>query len=154
MDRDRYPPLDITPVWARLNEGIIALVDYIPEDKLDWSPQPGLWNFRGILMHTAYARDGWLARDVRDGGEPAEALWARGGLSKAHIQTELRRSWERLARFLSDPAKLSATYDTADGRLTGHWIAFHALEHDIHHRADVFHYLALLGIEHPEVNTP
>jgi len=30
--------------------------------------------------------------------------------------------------------------------VTGDWIAFHLLEHDIHHRADIFHYLALLGI--------
>jgi uncharacterized damage-inducible protein DinB len=37
---------------------------------------------------------------------------------------------------------------------TGHWIAFHLLEHDIHHRADIFHYLALLGIETPSVGTP
>jgi uncharacterized damage-inducible protein DinB len=37
---------------------------------------------------------------------------------------------------------------------TGHWIAFHLLEHDIHHRADVLHYLALLGVEHPDVGTP
>ena len=36
----------------------------------------------------------------------------------------------------------------------GHWIAFHLLEHDIHHRADIFHYLALLEIEHPQIGTP
>ena len=38
--------------------------------------------------------------------------------------------------------------------VNGHWIAFHLLEHDIHHRSDIFHYLALLEIEHPEVGTP
>jgi hypothetical protein len=30
--------------------------------------------------------------------------------------------------------------------IDGHWIAFHLQEHDIHHRADVLHHLALLGI--------
>ena len=35
-----------------------------------------------------------------------------------------------------------------------YWIAFNLLEQDIHHRSDIFHYLALLGIEHPEVGTP
>ena len=38
-------------------------------------------------------------------------------------------------------------------RRTGHWVAFHLLEHDIHHRADMFLYLALLGIEPPQVWT-
>lgn len=56
--------------------------------------------------------------------------------------------------FLRDQVKLDTTYD-GDGRpVTGHWIAFHLLEHDIHHRADIFHYLALLGIETPDVGTP
>ena len=32
----------------------------------------------------------------------------------------------------------------------GHWIAFHLLEHDIHHRADILHYLALLDVAVPE----
>jgi uncharacterized damage-inducible protein DinB len=33
-------------------------------------------------------------------------------------------------------------------------VAFHLLEHDIHHRADILMYLALLGIETPQVWTP
>ena len=67
----------------------------------------------------------------------------------------LRRTWQRLEPFLRDEKKLDATYDADWGESpTGHWIAFHLLEHDIHHRADVFHYLALLGIETPDVGTP
>ena len=58
--------------------------------------------------------------------------------------------------FLGDTSKLDASYedDPAYPPVSGHWIAFHLLEHDIHHRADIFHYLALLGIETPDVGTP
>ena len=149
---ERYPPLDITAQWGRLNDELVALVDYIPEDKLDWSPQAGLWNFRGILLHIAAARDHWLGQVVRD-GDPARSVYETAR-SKEEIQRELRRSWERAARFLSDAAKLPATHEGRGESFTGHWIAFHLLEHDIHHRADILHYLALLGIEHPEVGTP
>ena len=55
---------------------------------------------------------------------------------------------------MSDPAKVDATYITPWEPTNGHWLAFHALEHDIHHRADIFHYLAMLGIETPDVGTP
>ena len=68
------PRIDITPTWARLNEGLIRVVDYIPDDKLDWSPKPELWNFRGILLHIAASRDGWLGRDVKDGVD-APDVW-------------------------------------------------------------------------------
>ncbi len=38
-------------------------------------------------------------------------------------------------------------------RAKGHWLAFGHLEHDVHHRADIIHYLDALGIDHPEPDT-
>jgi uncharacterized damage-inducible protein DinB len=143
-----------------MNDTLIRLVDYIPDDQINWSPKPELWNFRGILIHIAGARDGWLGGVVRD-GDPAPSAYETAR-SKDDIKRAYRRTWERLERFLSDPAKLAATYrdewqddgETKSSLVSGHWIAFHLLEHDIHHRADIFHYLALLGIETPDVGTP
>lgn len=146
------PRIDITPTWARLNEGLIRLVDYIPEDKLDWSPKPELWNFRGILLHVASARDNWLRRDIKDGIDARDQL--QTVRTKPEIQQAIRQTWERLQAFLDDQAKLDASYTTPWETTSGHWIAFHALEHDIHHRADIFHYLALLDIDTPDVGTP
>ncbi len=77
--------------------------------------------------------------------------------SKAEIQREYRRTWERLEGFLRDGTKLDATYNLLDNPaepaepVNGHWIAWHLLEHDIHHRADLLHYLALLGEPMPDV---
>ena len=44
--------IDLTPTWARFNDGLIRLVDHIPEDQLNWSPKPELWNFRGASCFT------------------------------------------------------------------------------------------------------
>jgi len=149
-----YPPLDITAHWSRLNDGLIRLVDHIPGDKLNWSPRPDLWNLRGILAHVATGRHTWMTRDVQDGETSPDVL--RDVQMKDDLKRHLQASWERMLRFLSDPAKLATTYTSIHEpySITGHWIAFHGLEHDIHHRADIFHYLALLGIEHPDVGTP
>ena len=147
----KFPPIDIVPTWARLSDDLITLVDCVPEDQMNWSPRPNLWNFRGILLHIAGARDNWMGRVVKD-GDPAPSVYETTR-SKAEIQREFRRTWERVTRFLADPARLAAQYQE-DELVTGHWIAFHLLEHDIHHRADILHYLALLGIETPEVGTP
>jgi uncharacterized damage-inducible protein DinB len=104
------------------------------------------------LLHIASARDIWLTRDIKDGIDAPNVLTTVR--TKPEFQQALRRTWERLEAFLLDQAKLDATYTTPWETTTGHWIAFHALEHDIHHRADIFHYLALLGIETPNVGTP
>lgn len=151
-----YPPLAIADQWPRLNEQLVALVDYVPDDKLEWSPKPELFNFRGILLHIPLARHNWLGNQIKDGEPTPDVL--REGQTKAGMKEQIRLSWERLERFLSDPAKLSRTYETVyfgePHAATGHWVAYHLLEHDIHHRADLFHYFALLGIEHPRVETP
>lgn len=144
--------LDVAEIWARVNDDLLDLVEYIPDDKINWSPRPELWNFRGILLHVADARDSGMAAAGEE-GEPQGTVY-RTTRAKTEMQREFRRTWERVQRFVSDPAELDATYphpwprDAADPkRVTGHYIAAALLEHDIHHRADVLHYLALLGVE-------
>ena len=149
--------LDLIDVWRRFNDGLIKLVDCVPDEKVNWSPKPELWNFQGIMLHMADARDNWLGHGVGDGVE-WENVW-RTVRAKEQIKNAYARTWERLSAFLSDQAKLDAQYEVQDPGepvelATGHWIAFHLLEHDIHHRADIMHYLALLGIEHTDVGTP
>ena len=84
-----FPRIDITPTWARFNEGLIRLVDYIPDDKLNWSPKPELWNFRGILLHVANARDNWLGGAVKDGVD-APNVWLT-----VRSQDEIKAAFER-----------------------------------------------------------
>jgi uncharacterized damage-inducible protein DinB len=146
--------LDIVPIWKRLNEDLIRLVDYVPDDKLDWSPKEDLWSFRRLFWHLAEARDQWMTRAIND-GQPNVA----GGddVGKDDLRELLRGTWQRIERTLNDQAKLDATYRdrwwAAAPPYTGHWVAFHLLEHDIHHRADMLMYLGLLGAETPQVWT-
>lgn len=57
-----------------------------------------------------------------------------------------------------DQTRLDATYRDLKWKEAplrdGHWVAFHLLEHDLHHRAEILLYLALLGIETPQVWVP
>ncbi len=153
MGDSEFARLDIVPIWARFNDELIRLVEYVPDDKLNWSPKPELWNFRGILLHIAETRFNWMSLDRPEGAQLARDVLQKLR-SKAEIQDAYRRSWDYLAPFLRDEAKLAATYEDEGDVVSGHWIVFHLIEHDIHHRADIFHYLALLGIETPGVGTP
>jgi len=148
MTQRPYPPLAITPHWATVQEHVLQIVDLVPRGRMDWTPKPDLWNFRGILIHIADARDGWMAHDVND-GEPYPNIWTTAR-SRDDIKRELARTWERLNRFLSNQSQLEKTYTSGydGGSCDGHWIAFHLLEHDIHHRAELLQRLALLDVEH------
>lgn len=149
-----FPPLAVTKYWAPVNDQLLSLIDLIPDDKLDWSPKPELFSLRKICDHIAQGRHTWMTRDVQDGEPPPSVIATEQ--TKEELKEQLQISWQRMERFLSDPEQLDATYIIRGGRMRrdGHWIAYHGMEHDIHHRADIFHYLALLGIDHGEIEAP
>jgi uncharacterized damage-inducible protein DinB len=109
-----------------------------------------------LLYHIVSTRHSWIEHGVKDGDTVPDALITQQIQKKDGVKQALEESWARVERVLRDQSSLDATYTRADTgeSMTGHWIAFHLLEHDIHHRSDIFHYLALLEIEHPEVDTP
>jgi uncharacterized damage-inducible protein DinB len=148
----QYAPLDITPMWSRVNDDLIRLVDLVPEDKMDWSPKPELWNARGILIHVCFGR--YMLMQGLDGDTVPVPDVLREGQTREGLKEQLRLSWRRLDVLLTSPERLAAEFDinveAGTARLNGNWTAVGLLEHDIHHRADILHYLALLGIDHPE----
>lgn len=150
MTETTFPKLDITPYWDPVQENLLRIVDLIPQDRMNWSPKPELWNAQGILIHVSDARDVWMSRDVQD-GEEYPNIWTTAR-TKDDLKRELVRSYERMRRFLANQSQLDAAHrEEYNGQVrdyTGHWIAFHLLEHDIHHRAELMQRLALLGIEH------
>jgi hypothetical protein len=149
-----YPPLDITQHWADANEHLIDLAAAVPADKWNWSPEPRMWNFRGIFLHIIGARYTTKDEDIPD-------FW-RGGQTTEGVQHHLRMSWDRLAVFLANPDALAAPDSRYSGppseffsgpeyhdpkRPDGHYLAWHRMVHDIHHRADVLHYLDILQVD-------
>lgn len=148
MPQDTVPALAISPYWQSVQDDVLRIVDLVPDDKIDWSPKQDLWNFRGILIHVSDARDRWMDRDVND-GEGYPNIWTTAR-SKDDLKREVERTWARLGRFLANREQLERSYTSDfDGRVyDGHWIAFHLLEHDIHHRAELMQRLAHLDIEH------
>jgi uncharacterized damage-inducible protein DinB len=147
---DQPPRIDITSYWDTVQRDIAHIIDLVPDDKIDWSPKPELWNFRGILIHVSDARDIWMNRDVQD-GEGYPNIWTTAR-TKDDLKRELERTWARLNRFLANQSQLDKAYtEEWQGRTNtfkGHFIAFHLLEHDVHHRAELMQRLALLGVEH------
>jgi len=147
-----FVPIDVGAYWADLNEHVCDLVDLVPPDRLDEAPE-GEWGVRDVARHIIGGREHWLANSLgREAGEiPAE------GSGVAELQEALRGSWERIAAFLSDAAALDAAYEPPAGdpsyvdppEFRGHYVAFHRLAHDVHHRAQMLDRIRDLGVELP-----
>ena len=108
--------LDIVPVWKRFNDGLIKLVDYVPDDKINWSPREDLWNFRGILLHIAATRDSWLSGATKDEGPDGAHVW-QTVRSKEQIKEAYARTWERVARFADGWRRLRPLIEFTNGHV-------------------------------------
>ena len=146
--------LEVMPMWSMINDELVELLGLIPDGKLDWSPAPERWNFKGILIHMVFGRYG-LTGIAKDGGEAPNILQA--GQTRDGLRELLSASWQRIEACVADAEALAREYDAPfygkTQRLSGHWLAFGLLEHDIHHRAEILSYLDALGIAHEEPDT-
>ena len=147
-----YPPLDITSIWERVNDDMIEIVDLFDDENINWSPTPERWNARGILLHCVIGRFGISGAVIQDAKPNPEIL--KEGQTKEGLKSQLRASWQRLAEFVGNERLLADEYDVPyrdkTAKLSGHWLAFGLLEHDIHHRGELIGLLDLLGIAHAE----
>jgi hypothetical protein len=147
-----YPPLDVTPIWSRLNDELIEIVDLFGDEHINWSPDRTRWNARGILLHCVIGRFGISGAVIEDAKPNPDIL--KEGQTLAGLKLQLQASWQRVAQFVGDDRLLAGEYDVpyADksAKLSGHWLAFGLLEHDIHHRGELLGLLDLLEVEHAE----
>ncbi|PKK84014.1 MAG: hypothetical protein CVT49_06200 [candidate division Zixibacteria bacterium HGW-Zixibacteria-1] len=139
-------------------KALMAAFEQMPEDKLDWTPAENMIPLGQVFLHICETSDWWYA-DIMKGKASVE-LAVRGQKCppKADIAKHLDEHWQRLERFFAEsPEILDKMYireGVHEGRQwkiekNGYWIFTHILEHDIHHRSQIFHYLRILGIKPP-----
>jgi len=149
-----YPRLNFAPHWQTTNENLIELIDLVPDEQLDWAPAPSEWSTRVIVTHIILARYHNPIVPGRDGAQMSDVVI--DCRTKEGLKRHLRSSWEMVGSFLSDADKLDAVHEPLTGGLApeyvepevydGHYIAYHRMAHDLHHRSTIIGHLNQLGI--------
>jgi uncharacterized damage-inducible protein DinB len=125
----------------------------IPADQLDWSPRAGEFTCAAILRHLAAAEAMFVGAVVagrwryaghdHDPADDLAALLAQLDASHAAAMIELRT--------LNDAA-LNEPRPTLNGPAVKAWRLLMAMvEHEVHHRSQLAVYLALMGVEPPQI---
>lgn len=128
------------------------LLPYIPEDKLNWSYQPGKFTIGDLLRHIAVVERYMYVECLCN----RPSLYKHQDSSLATSLMEIQAFMERLhaesvqvIRTFSDQALLEkCTTPTGTNISRWKWILL-MLEHEIHHRGQLYLYLNLLDIKTP-----
>lgn len=138
--------------YGKIRARTLRVVECIPPDKIEWTYREGKWTLGDLVRHLG-ALERWMfaenvqgresryagcGRDVADGYEEVLAYFHR-----THQETL------EILRTLSDE-DLKAPCVTPGGAKirTGKWLRA-MVEHEVHHRGQIYLYLGLLGVETP-----
>ena len=136
----------------RIRERTDRLVPLIPDDRFDWRPEPGAFSFADLLRHMAALERYMFAENVR--GEPSR--YPGHGPELAGTPEEVVEFWHRcrqealdIYRALDDEA-LARRCATPAGAELRTWKWLRALvEHEVHHRGQLYLMLRSVGVETP-----
>lgn len=141
--------------WQEVRKGLFQALDRLADAHLDFVPREGLWSLGTTARHIANAEEGWFRyAGTRELAEWPGAYTAEDYPTVASIKTLLSDVHERTEAYLTTlgVADLDQVLNMPWGEeLSLRWIIWHVLEHEIHHRGEIFLMLGLLGLEAPEV---
>ena len=140
--------------WEKVRGRTLRVVAAIPEDKYDWSYRDGKFSFADIIRHLAaierymYAENAQLkpSRYPGNGKELADGpASVRAFMDRMH-----RESVEIFSRLTADD--LNRKCVTPGGTPITVWKWLRAMvEHEVHHRGQIYLYLGILGIPTPPI---
>jgi uncharacterized damage-inducible protein DinB len=141
--------------WAEVRQGLLQALDKLTRAQLSFVPREGLWSLGKVARHIADAEEGWFRYAVaREYEEWPAPYTAKEYPTVASIKALLTEVHERTEAYLEtvDEAALDRVIETPWGEnLSLRWIVWHVLEHEIHHRGEIFLMLGLLGLEAPDI---
>ena len=138
--------------YARIRERTRRVVASIPPDRLEWAPREGAFTFGDLVRHLGAIERWMFAENVH--GRPSRYPGHGRELADGHAAVLAyfdRMHHEAMEQFRAlAPAALAARCTTPGGASMPAWKWLRAMvEHEIHHRGQVYLMLGMLGVATP-----
>jgi uncharacterized damage-inducible protein DinB len=138
--------------FGTVHERTMRVARCIPHDKLDWTYAPGKFTIGDLLRHLAVA-ERWIWAETLS-GRPSRYTTHGKELADgyenvmAFVERLHAESMEVFATFTDE--QLQQKCKTPDGAEITKWKWLRLMvEHEIHHRGQIYLYLGLLGVSTP-----
>jgi uncharacterized damage-inducible protein DinB len=149
-----FPALWDNDYWEKVRQRTLKVIACIPPEKYDWRYAEGKFSFADIICHLAaierymYGENAQLkpsrypghGKELADGPENVLAFFHR--MHQESVAIFSRLSPVGLQKKCVTPGNVSITV----------WKRLRAMvEHEVHHRAQIYIYLGMLGIPAPPI---
>jgi uncharacterized damage-inducible protein DinB len=140
--------------WPLVREGLFQALDQLTDEQLSFTPREGLWPLGQIACHIAEAEEGWFRHIVTGELNDWPKYRPEDHASVTAVKALLEEVHGRTIAYLDalDEAGLDRVIEASwGGKFSLRWIVWHVLEHEVHHRGEIFLLLGLLGMEAPDI---
>jgi uncharacterized damage-inducible protein DinB len=140
--------------WQEVRRGLQRALELLTDEQLEFVPRAGLWSLGQVARHIASAEEGWFQYAVRRQLSAWPEYTAEAYPSVASIQAVLDEVHQRTLSYLAgvEVAGLEHAIDMPwNETIPLRWIVWHVLEHEVHHRGEIYLMLGLMGMEAPDV---
>jgi uncharacterized damage-inducible protein DinB len=141
--------------WDEVRTNLFRALDLLSDDQLDFVPREGLWSLGEVARHIANAEEGWFRFGIaREYDEWPAAYPAADYPTVESVKTLLTEVHARTLSYLDTLSmadlekKIKAPWGD-DFALF--WIIWHVIDHELHHRGEIYLMLGLMGMEAPEI---
>jgi len=140
--------------WEGIRGRTRRVVEVIPPDRIEWAPAPGRWTLGDIVRHLAGIERDMYAENVQ--GHPTRYPGHGRELAEGKVAVLAyldRKHAESLRIFRAlTPEQLASKCQTPAGTPITTWKWLRAMvEHESHHRGQLYFMLGLLGVPTPPI---
>ncbi len=152
MKETFFDPKQLYSYLEEIHNSNLACLDLFPPDKLDYKPVAEIYSLKDLFKHM-YANQKFYVTTAKLGKmniSDYKRFMAEDCRSKPDLQKYMQSTFAQTKELFKDEKILSKKVSTIAGIRSVFHLFLGELEHQIHHRAQVYTYLRILGIKPPE----
>ena len=144
--------MDLIPWFERVRERTMRVVACIPPDRVDWTYKEGKFTFGDLMRHLASIERWMFAENAQRKASryPGHGKELAGGYDEiVAFMRDMHAQSMEIFRALSDEDMKAKCVTPGGAELrVGKWLRS-MVEHEVHHRGQIYLYLSILGVETP-----
>lgn len=140
--------------WRIIRQGLIEALDLLDDEQLTFVPREGLWSLGTVAVHIAEAEEGWFRYVVTGELDVWPDFAPEDYATVPALKALLADVHDRTVAYLEgmDDVDLDRVVDAPWGaQFPLRWVVWHVLEHEAHHRGEIYLMLGLMGMAAPDV---